>query len=763
MSFCTVEVIFDENEKPIDYRFLEVNPSFEKQTGLIGAQGRRMRELVPQHEDYWFDIYGKIAVTGEPARFENRAEQLRRWYDVYAFRVGQPANRQVAILFNDITKRRQVDEERGVTVRLLQLLHERNDLHDLMQAITALLRNWIGCEAIGIRLRSGEDFPYFETSGFPPAFIEKENRLCTYDLNGQILRDDKGHPLLDCMCGNVLCGRFDAAKPFFTSRGSFWTNCTTALLATTTEADRQSPTRNRCNGEGYESVALVPLRSADQIFGLLQINDRRPDRFTPEKIALFERLADSLAIALSQRQAQEALRTSEELYRSLFVNMLNGFAYCRMLFKQGEPLDFVYLSVNNAFEELTGLKNVVGKKVSEIIPGIQASDPELLEIYGQVALTGRPRKFERYIEALQMWFAVSVYSPGKEYFVAIFDVITERKLAEMALRRAEENFRRSLDESPLGVRIVTEKGETLYTNQAFLDIFGYDSFEDYNATPSRRRYTPESYSAFEMRREKRRRGDYDPAEYEIDIVRKDGTVRHLQVFRKEILWNAERQFQTLYLDITARKQAERKHQITLENLRNAVGTTIQVMVSAVETRDPYTAGHQLRTADLSRAIAMEMGLSQEKIEGIRIAGSVHDIGKLSTPAEILSKPTKLSEFEFALIKEHAQQGYDILKNVESDWPLAEMVYQHHERMDGSGYPRKLKGEEILLEARVLTVADVVEAMASHRPYRPGLGIDVALEEIEKNRGILYDNAVVDACLRLFRENGFQLEGTDFRR
>jgi putative nucleotidyltransferase with HDIG domain len=180
------------------------------------------------------------------------------------------------------------------------------------------------------------------------------------------------------------------------------------------------------------------------------------------------------------------------------------------------------------------------------------------------------------------------------------------------------------------------------------------------------------------------------------------------------------------------------------------------MVSAIEIRDPYTSGHQIRSADLALAIASEMGLPQDKIDAIRMAGSIHDIGKLSIPAEILSKPTKLLEIEFALIKEHARKGYEMLKDVESPWPLAEIVYQHHERMDGSGYPRNLKGEEILIEARILAVADVVEAMASHRPYRPGLGIDASLNEIEKNRGIFYDDAVADTCLRLFREKGFQL-------
>jgi HD-GYP domain-containing protein (c-di-GMP phosphodiesterase class II) len=153
-----------------------------------------------------------------------------------------------------------------------------------------------------------------------------------------------------------------------------------------------------------------------------------------------------------------------------------------------------------------------------------------------------------------------------------------------------------------------------------------------------------------------------------------------------------------------------------------------------------------------------MELPPNKIDGLRMAGSIHDIGKLSVPAEILSKPTKLTAIEFSLIKEHSRNGYKMLKDVESPWPLAEIIYQHHERMDGSGYPRNLKGNEILMEARIMAVADVVESMASHRPYRPALGIDAALEEIEKNRGTHYDNTVADACLKLFREKGYQLEG-----
>jgi PAS domain S-box-containing protein len=244
----------------------------------------------------------------------------------------------------------------------------------------------------------------------------------------------------------------------------------------------------------------------------------------------------------------------------------------------------------------------------------------------------------------------------------------------------------------------------------------------------------------------------------LEMTRKDGTTVWTEVKCSFIRDTNQQDVGILGVtrDITQRKLAEAKLLETLDSLKNAVSATIQVMVSAVEMKDPYTAGHQLRSADLACAIATEMGLSQEKIDGIQMAGSIHDIGKLSIPAEILSKPSKLTNIEFSLIKEHVRSGYEMLKDVQSPWPLAQIVYQHHERMDGSGYPRNLKGDEIIMEARIMAVADVVEAMASHRPYRPSLGIDIAFEEIEKNKGVLYDAPVVDACLKLFREKGYAL-------
>jgi putative nucleotidyltransferase with HDIG domain len=243
----------------------------------------------------------------------------------------------------------------------------------------------------------------------------------------------------------------------------------------------------------------------------------------------------------------------------------------------------------------------------------------------------------------------------------------------------------------------------------------------------------------------------EPTELDI-IIGGKSIVVEMRVMQTE--WEGKKAYLASLRDITDRKRMQQRLQLGLDNLKEMMDGTIRAMALAVEIRDPYTSGHQHRVAQLAQAIAEEISLSAADVEGVYMAASIHDIGKISLPAEILSKPVKLTEIERKMIQAHSKVGYDILKGIDFPWPIAQIILQHHERMDGSGYPHGLGGNEILIGARIVGVADVVETMASHRPYRPSIGLDKALEEVMKNRGRLYDDQVVTACLVLFNEKGF---------
>jgi PAS domain S-box-containing protein/putative nucleotidyltransferase with HDIG domain len=247
----------------------------------------------------------------------------------------------------------------------------------------------------------------------------------------------------------------------------------------------------------------------------------------------------------------------------------------------------------------------------------------------------------------------------------------------------------------------------------------------------------------------------DMVQYEAVIVGKSKSSLPVEVNSYPVNLNGKKYVLDIIRDVTERKQTAEELRLSSEKLKNAMDGTITTLALAAEVRDPYTAGHQHRVASLSIAIANEMGLSETQKEGIRVASSLHDIGKIYVPAEILSKPGKLKINEFNLVRDHAEVGYELLKSIDFPWPVANIVLQHHERYNGSGYPRGLSGDDIMIEAHIIAVSDVVESMASHRPYRPAFSIEKALLEILQNKGTLYHPQVVDTCLKLFNEKGFK--------
>ncbi len=461
-----------------------------------------------------------------------------------------------------------------------------------------------------------------------------------------------------------------------------------------------------------------------------------------------------------RKQAAEKLRDERQKFAILTENAPFGMA---MIDKDG---NFVY--INKKFKEIFGydLSDIPDGKTwfKKIYPDpayrqavIEAWVKDLKETRPGEP---RPRVFtitckdgtEKIVDFILVQMETGVH-------IMTCEDITAQKRSEEMLLQSEEKYRSITENTLNGIYQTTKDGKFLMANPAFLNMLGYASFEEMAASINditRQIYVnPEDREHIKqvLEKEENIRG------FETQFYKKDGSKIWVSINMRNVRDAAGTflYYEGIDEDITHRKLAEQSLQETMEKLRKSLAGTIQVVSMTVETRDPYTAGHQRRVSNLARAIAQEMGLSNNTVDNIRMAGIIHDIGKISVPAEILVKPGKITDIEMSLIKVHPQSGYDILKDVELPYPIAESVLQHHERLDGSGYPQGLKADQILLEARIISVADVAEAIASHRPYRPAKGIDVALEEIENNKGILYDEQVVEVCLKLFREGGFKFE------
>ncbi|MFZ4479494.1 MAG: HD domain-containing phosphohydrolase [Rhodoferax sp.] len=330
-----------------------------------------------------------------------------------------------------------------------------------------------------------------------------------------------------------------------------------------------------------------------------------------------------------------------------------------------------------------------------------------------------------------------------------------REKARDELRAAEEQFRGLVEKAIAGIFIIQD-GRLAYVNPRFAELHGFDSVDE---LIGHERYSliaeQDRGSMMELHR-RLLAGEVKNLSAGFTALRKDGAQVELGVSIARGNFHDRPAIIGMAQDITEKKRAEDEIRRYVAELELAFMSSVQVATRLIELRDPYTAGHQRRVAAIAVAIGAEMQWSERRQEGLRVAGHLHDIGQITIPAEVLSKPGRLSTIAYQLVQGHAQAGYDVLKDVKFPWPVAEVALQHHERIDGSGYPQGLKGESIIFEARIIAIADVVEAMASHRPYRAALGIEKALEEIERGRAIRYDPTAADACLRLFRDKGYRI-------
>ena len=461
-----------------------------------------------------------------------------------------------------------------------------------------------------------------------------------------------------------------------------------------------------------------------------------------------------------RKRAEEALRGSEERFRNL-VETTSDWVW-----EMDTNGTCTYVSPK--VRDILGYEpeDLIGKVPFNFIPTDDVG--RIIEVFTSILASQKPFALIEINSLHKDGHTVVLETSGVPFFDArgallgyraVSRDVTERKVAEEALRGSEERFRGLVETTSDFVWELDENSVYTYVSPKIHEILGYEAGELLGKHPYD--FGPDNGTGHETSEViVAAMTQHRPFRF-VETIRLHRDGHHVVMETSGVPffdWNGIlRGYRGIDRDITERQEARKKLEQSLRKLEKTMDGTIQAITLTVESRDRFTAGHQKRVAQLACAIAQEMGFDSEQIQVIRIAGLLHDIGKISVPQEILTKPGSLTDIEFQLIKAHSQTGYDILKTVEFPWPIADIVIQHHERMNGSGYPSGIREDKLLIEARILGVADVVEAMSSHRPYRVAPGVEKALEEISRNSGILYDPNVVHACLRVFTEKGFKFE------
>jgi PAS domain S-box-containing protein/putative nucleotidyltransferase with HDIG domain len=673
----------------------------------------------PGRSPLWKDENVK-AVLGVPL---NRGDQLLGVLTIDR-RVSRPFDEkdlQVATLFAAqaaiAIENARLYEETSRSLQELSILHGASvaatstlDVSEIVERIVAVLRQTLDLTLLTLWLidDDGETLKIMAGSGYPADFSEITELRLGEGITGHVA--STGQPI------NVPDARADPRY----------------IIAS----------------EAVRSELCVPLKVGNRVIGVLDLESAEPAAFTSDDLRLLSTLAGQLAVVIENVRLYQDAESERYKLAAIMSGMHDGVD----VVGPDYVVKFQNRVLRERFGDLTGqlcYEGYIGRdEPCQSCPMVEATRTGSIEKAELQARDGRDYEI----------VAVPLRNSGGNVdAIEVVRDVTERKQAREQLLREKERFQALVENSPFGVAIIQKDGRYQYVNSSFVKIFGY-TMEDIRSSEE---WFVRAYPDAEEREKAVALWTQDLAESPPGEVRartltvtcKDGSEKVIE-FRPVTMESGD-QFVT-YEDITDRVRAADDLTRSYERLGRTLDQTVHALAALAERRDPYTAGHQRRVATLARAIAEQMGLSEDQIRGLHMAGLIHDIGKVYVPAEILSKPTQLSEIEFNMIKTHAHAGYEILNTVEFPWPVAQIVLQHHERMNGSGYPHGLAGDEILLEARILAVADVVEAMASHRPYRPARTVGEALREILDKKGTLYDPLVVDACVALFNEKGFLL-------
>jgi PAS domain S-box-containing protein len=706
----------------------------------------------------------------------------------------------ILAVHTDITKRKQAEEEARQKTEDLVLINALSDavnrgdsLLEILQLLARETKRILSCHGATTYLLS-EDREYLVMQIFtrPPAMISRIEKLIgmkipaisipvkTGSLYRKMLQEGKPQLINDPKTIQGLMAEFTENKILKKLVPKIY-----SILDT-------------------RSVINVPLVSKGEAIGLLDVSRKEP--FTEFDLKRFEVISGELTSIIERKQAEEKVKhlnlvlrairnvnqlivkekNRERLLKGACNNLVEtrGYysAWIALLDESGKLETYAEAGLGKAFlpiiellkrGKLTTCSQKALKQQEIVITENPASTcpecPLAQEYSGRGAMTIRLEYNEKVYGLISVSIPVHLAVDQEEqslfkevagdiaFSIHNIELDEERIQAEENVKSAKDELQMILDSVPAIIFYKDTEGRIIRANKALADSLKVTVKDMVGKTTEE--FLPKEQA------ENTRKDDEEvmiSGKAKRNIIQPYTTPEGVRwVITDKIPYRDKKGKVTgvigLSKDITVQRKSEQELKRTYQRLKKTMDAAIDTMSKIIEAKDPYTSGHQHRVCQLAVPLARELGLSSDKIEGIRIASLIHDIGKIGLPTEILSKPTKLTDIEFSLIKGHSQIGYDILKSIDFSYPIAQIVLQHHERLNGSGYPNKLKGDKTLLEAKIIGVADVVEAMSSFRPYRPALGIDKALEEISQNRGILYDPEVVDACLKLFKEKRFKFE------